>query len=60
MVRVEIQGQGLGNLAGGAVQLAGSHKGRHTASPGSTVEGEGKKKGKEGRKKEREGRRDSL
>ena len=31
--RVEIQGQELGNLVGGAVQLAGSHKGRHNSQP---------------------------
>ena len=60
VVRVEIQGQELGNLAGGAVQLADSHKGRYTVSLGGTVMGEEKKGGKEGRKKESEGRRDSL
>ena len=48
VVRVEIKGQELGNLAGGAVQLAGSHKGRHSRGR--------RKERRERRKEERKGR----
>ena len=56
-VRVEIQGQELRNLAGGACNWAAVTKGGTTASPDGTVEGEGKEGGKKRRKKEREERR---